>query len=213
MMGAVVAANVIGMAVEERGDLLELLRTLDESQWDAPTLCEGWAVRDVVAHVVSYEGLSVGQLVSRFARGMFRLSRVNQSGLAPLRDAPPEALLHALERNLQPAGLTTAFGGRVALIDALVHHQDIRRPLGLSRAVPPQRLRAALPFAVLAPPIRGAWHARGAKVVASDLDWSYGRGPEARGPGEAVLMVLAGRRGAAEDLVGPGANRLRARLG
>lgn len=208
-----VAASVMEMAVEERGDLLELLRTLDESQWDAPTLCEGWAVRDVVAHVVSYEGLSVGQLAGRFARGMFRLSRANQSGLAPLRDAPPEALLEALERNLHPAGLTTAFGGRVALIDALVHHQDIRRPLDLSRAVPSQRLRAALPFAVLAPPIRGAWHARGVRVVASDLEWSYGRGPEARGPGEAVLMVMAGRRGAAEDLVGPGADRLRDRLG
>lgn len=205
--------SVMGLAVEERRELLDLLRTLEDSQWDAPTLCDGWTVRDVVAHVVSYDGLGPAQLARRFARGRFVLSRINEAGLAALRDAPPQALLSAVARNVRPSGLTTAFGGRVALLDALVHHQDIRRPLGLPRVIPPQRLREALDFALFAPPIRGAWHARGTRVVATDLDWSFGRGPEARGPGEAILMVMAGRKHVARDLAGPGAGRLRARLG
>lgn len=205
--------SALEMAAEERRDLLELLRSLDESQWDEPTLCDRWTVRDVVAHVVSYDDLGPRELASRFAQGMFWLSRINQAGVAPLRDAPPQALLDAVERHLRPAGLTTAFGGRVALLDALIHHQDIRRPLGLPRLIPPQRLRVALDFALFAPPIRGVWHARGVKVVATDLDWSFGRGPEARGPGEAVLMAMAGRKQAAGDLMGPGADRLQTRLG
>jgi hypothetical protein len=65
----------------------------------------------------------------------------------------------------------------------------------------------------LAPPIKALWHLRGVRVVATDLDWSGGAGPEARGTGEAVLLVMAGRRGVACELSGPGADRLVRRLG
>ena len=87
------------------------------------------------------------------------------------------------------------------------------RPLGATRQVPAERLLAALPLALLAPVVGGAWHVRGVRVVATDVNWSWGVGPEARGPGEAVLMAVAGRRGAAADLDGRGAEVLRARLG
>lgn len=83
----------------------------------------------------------------------------------------------------------------------------------MPRVVPPERLRVALNFALFAPPIRGAWRVRGTRVAATDLDWAFGAGPDACGSGEAVLMVMAGRRGIAEDLSGPGAQRLRTRLG
>lgn len=89
----------------------------------------------------------------------------------------------------------------------------MRRPLGMPRQIPAERLGCALPFAVTAPPLRGFWNARGVRLVATDLDWSRGRGPEARGSGEALLMVLAGRRGVAGELTGPGAAILHRRLG
>jgi hypothetical protein len=63
-----------------------------------------------------------------------------------------------------------------------------------------------------ATPIRALWHVRGVRVVATDVDWAGGAGPEARGPGEAVLMVTGGRRGVARELTGPGADRLVRRL-
>lgn len=94
-----------------------------------------------------------------------------------------------------------------------MHHQDIRRALGASRDVPVDRLLAALRFALVAPPIKALWHIRGVKVVATDLDWSAGAGPVARGSSEAVLMVMGGRRGVAGELTGPGADRLAQRLG
>jgi hypothetical protein len=50
--------------------------------------------------------------------------------------------------------------------------------------------------------------ARGVRLVATDLDWSHGRGPEVRGNGEALLMAMAGRRAALDDLDGPGKAKL-----
>lgn len=88
----------------------------------------------------------------------------------------------------------------------------MRRPLGMGREIPHERLLCALPFAVTAPPLRGFWNARGVRLVVTDLDWTRGKGPEARGTAEAVLMALAGRRGVAGELDGPGASILQRRL-
>ena len=76
--------------------------------------------------------------------------------------------------------------------------------LGAPREIPRERLRAALPFARWAPPIGAWWRARGLRLVAPDLGWSAGRGPEVRGRGEALLMAIAGRSSVAAELTGPG---------
>lgn len=206
-------ADVRAMAVAERSELADFLDSLDDDLWETPSLCEGWSVHDVVAHVVSYEEHSRRDLLRRLARARWRPGRLNDVALAEYRHLTPAELVAFLRSHLVPRGSTTSMGYRVGMVDALVHHQDVRRPLGRRRTVPPDRLRVALDFAVLAPPLRGFWHGRGVRLVATDVDWRRGRGPEARGPGEAVLMVLAGRRGAAHDLVGPGRQALVERLG
>jgi uncharacterized protein (TIGR03083 family) len=205
--------TVIHLARAERADLLAFLSGLTTQQWDAPTLCEGWRVRDVVAHMISYEGLPGRELFRRLTRGRFRLTGVNAVGVAEMRDAGPDELLALLGRRLEPNGLTTGFGCRVALLDALIHHQDIRRPLGAPRTIPPERLLPALAFARFAPPIGAFWRARGLRLVATDLDWSDGRGPEVRGPAESLLMAIAGRRGVVDELTGPGQATLAGRIG
>jgi uncharacterized protein (TIGR03083 family) len=205
--------TVMHLARAERTDLLEFVSGLTPQQWDAPTLCAGWRVRDVVAHMISYEGLPGRELVRRFAKGRFRLAGVNAVGVGEMRDARPDELLALLEQRLEPNGLTTGFGGRVALLDALIHQQDIRRPLGIPRTIPVERLVPALSFARFAPPIGAFWRARGLRLVATDLDWSDGRGPEVHGPGEALLMAIAGRRGVVGELTGPGQATLAARIG
>lgn len=63
-------------------------------------------------------------------------------------------------------------------------------------------------FARWAPPIRGALRARGVRLVATDLDWSRGSGPEVTGPAEALLMAMAARPCALADLEGPGKSTL-----
>ena len=201
------------MAQQERAELADFLASLRPEQWDHPSLCGGWRVRDVVAHVISYEEHGGVDLARRLARARFRPGRLNEVALAEYRHLAPAELVDFLRSHARPRGLTAARGGGVGLVDALIHHQDIRRAIGAPRQVTAERLAYALPFAVTAPPLRGAWHARGVRLMAADLDWSRGRGPEARGDAEAVLMALTGRRGVARELTGPGATVLQQRLG
>jgi uncharacterized protein (TIGR03083 family) len=200
------------VARDERADLAGLLASLSPEQWDAPTLCEAWRVRDVVAHMFSYDELSTGDLMRRFAKGWFVLDRVNAAGVTEYNRRSPDELLALVETHLEPSGLTALFGGMVALIDGMIHQQDIRRSLGRPRDIPPDRLLATLRCALYAPAIRGAWRARGVRLVATDLDWSFGRGPEVRGPAEALLMTMAARRAVVGELSGPGQPKLAQRI-
>lgn len=199
------------LAREERADFAALLAVLPPGQWEAPSLCAGWRVRDVVAHVISYDELSTRGLLECAVRGRLWSSRVNAVALARYDWCGPEQLLELLRAHLEPRGLMAALGGRVALTEAVIHHQDVRRMLGYPRAVPPERLLVALRWALLGPDIGGLWRIRGVRVVATDLPFSAGAGPEARGPAEALLMSIAGRRGAAAELFGPGQRKLAGR--
>jgi uncharacterized protein (TIGR03083 family) len=205
--------NARRLARDERADLAAFLATLSPRQWQAPTLCARWRVRDVVAHVVSYDELDMRGLLAHAMRGYFRPSRVNAVALERYRTLGPEQLLELLTVHLQPRGLPAALGGRVALTEGVIHHQDIRRGLGLPRAVPPERLLIPLRLALIGPDIGGLWRIRGVRVVATDVDFSAGAGPEVRGEAEALLMAIVGRRGVVGELAGPGQDKLAGRIG
>jgi uncharacterized protein (TIGR03083 family) len=202
----------LDLARDERIEFADFLAGLTPEQWAGPTLCAGWHVRDVAAHTTSYEEMSTGELVGRFLKGRLQMDRINGLGVDDLAQRSAEQLIAVLRDNAEPHGLGGGFGGRVSLTDNMIHQQDIRRPLGIARTIPVERLCAALDFARFSPTIRGAWLARGARLVATDFDWSYGKGPEVRDCGEAPLMAMAGRPDALRDLDGPGTARLAARL-
>jgi hypothetical protein len=122
-------------------------------------------------------------------------------------------LLALLTAKLRPRGLTAALGCGVALTEGLIHQQDIRRALAQPRAIPPERLLPALRTAVIGPDIGGYWRIRGVRLVATDLNFSAGLGPEAWGTAEALLMTISGRRGVVSELSGPGQPKLAHRIG
>lgn len=200
------------MAREEREEFAALLDQLTPKQWDQPSLCTGWRVRDVVAHVISYEDLSRPRAVARMAWGALRYRDPNAIGVAVNAAKPPSELTALMRKYATPRGSTAGFDGRIALTDGMVHQQDIRRPLDMPRVIEPERLSVALEFTKYAPFLRGAWRARGLRLVATDLDWTHGSGPEVSGPGEALLMAMAGRGAALSDLDGPGKATLAQRL-
>jgi uncharacterized protein (TIGR03083 family) len=200
------------MARDEREEFASFLDGLTPEQWDSPTLCELWTVREVAIHTVSYDELTTGGLVDRFLKGRLSVDRIDALGVADYADRSPQDITALMRRSADPHGLTAGFGGRIALTDGMIHQQDIRRSLGLPRTIDPERLRTALDFALFAPTIRGAWRARGVRLVATDMDWSHGNGPEVRGSGEALLMAMAGRRVALDDLEGPGKAKLAQRF-
>lgn len=196
------------MARAERIGFAAFLEGLTPQQWDSPTLCELWTVRDVAIHTVSFDELGAAGLVRRLLKGRLNIHRTNANGVAEYADRTPEQITALIRASAEPHGLTAGFGGRIALTDGMIHQQDIRRAIGLPRTIDPERLRTALDFARFAPPVRGAWRARGIRLVATDLPWAHGKGPEVRGTGEALLMVMAGRRAALSDLDGPGKAKL-----
>jgi uncharacterized protein (TIGR03083 family) len=205
--------DVRHLAREERADFAAFLATLSPQQWQAPTLCTAWRVRDVVAHVISYDDLGPLGLLHLAAQGRFQIGRVNDAALARYDTCSPQQLLALLAGHPQPRGVPALLGGRVGLAEALIHHQDIRRGLARPRQVPAERLLPALRTALIAPDIGGMWRTRGLRLVATNLRFSAGTGPEVRGPAEALLMAIAGRRGAVSELSGPGQAKLAGRIG
>jgi uncharacterized protein (TIGR03083 family) len=203
------AASMMSMARAERADLAEFLTTLTPKDWAAPSLCSKWNVKDVVAHVISYEELGTLGLLKRFAKGW--IVRANQVGVDEFATLNPQQLLAFLRNHLQPQGLTAGFGGMIALVDGTIHHQDIRRSLGRPRNIPADRLERVLGLVPGNPRLGAGRRIRGLQLRATDIDWAHGHGPEITGPGEALLMAMAGRRSALVDLSGPDCATLAAR--
>ena len=202
----------LDLARAEREDFAAFLETLSPEQWEAPTLCDRWNVKEVVAHAISFDELRGVALARRFLKGRLTVDRINQVGVDDYVDHTAGELIALIRTHAEPHGMTAGFGGRIALTDNMIHHQDIRRPLGLPRTIDARRLRVALDFALTAPTIRGARRTKQLHLVATDLDWSHGGGPEVQGPGEALLMAMAGRGDALKDLSGPGKDELAGRL-
>jgi uncharacterized protein (TIGR03083 family) len=203
-------ATLMTMAYAERADLADFLATLTPQDWQRPSLCTKWTVKDVVAHVISYEELGAAGLLKRFAKGW--VVRANQVGVDEFSSLRPEQLLEFLRGHLEPRGLTAGFGGMIALVDGTIHHQDIRRSLGRPRTVPTDRLQRVLRLVPGNPRLGAGRRIRGLRLRATDVDWTHGNGPEVSGPGEALLMAMTGRPAALAELGGPGRDTLAKRL-
>jgi uncharacterized protein (TIGR03083 family) len=205
-------SDLMLLAEAERADLLALLRGLTTRQWQAPSLCSRWRVKDVATHIVSYDELSKPALLGTFLRGGGGFAKANEVALRRYKSLATDEVLDLLARNLRPSGLPAAFGGGIALTDGTIHHQDIRRALGLPRTIPESRLVAVLDFALGAPTLPAKKNARGFKLTATDVAWTSGTGAEVSGPGESLLMALAGRSHSIDELSGVGLPTLRSRV-
>lgn len=193
----------------ERRDLSDLLDDLSDEEWAQPSLCTGWRVREVAAH------LALAHL--RFPQALVATVRARGSFDAMVRDT---ALRHARTPTGQlVAQLRAMVGSRrhVAgtsslepLLDVLVHGQDIAVPLGRPRDMPVDSAAAAATRVwTVGWPLSRAFRARprlrGLELVASDTDWSAGAGARVEGPIEALLLLLTGRTARLDRLTGEGA--------
>jgi uncharacterized protein (TIGR03083 family) len=187
-------ADIAGAIAAERRDLAVILAGLPPESWDAPTLCRGWRVREVVAHITMpfrYRPL-------RFAFEMAR-SRGNFNRMADRcarRDgiAPPEELAAALRDNERNPWKPPGGGFEGALTHDVIHGLDITVALGLGRRVPEERLRTVL-AAVTGPKSQKFFGTglAGIALHAEDLDWSLGTGEPMSGQAQDLALVLCGR--------------------
>lgn len=191
-------------------ELADLLDTLTPQQWDTPSLCAGWTVRDVVTHTITYLDQTRSGLFIDMVRSRWNVDRLNARALDRIGAQSLDQTVGQMRRGAEPSGAGALYDGRVALIECLIHQQDIRRPLGVLRTVPQDRLRVSLNFARMSPVIGGARRTRGVQLVATDMNWSAGHGPAVLGTAEALLLVMTGRfEAVADELHGDGAPSLR----
>jgi uncharacterized protein (TIGR03083 family) len=197
---------------DERSSLADLLDDLSGPEWETPSLCAGWRVREVAAHLtLAHTGVRSAAVAMLRARGSFdRMIHDTAVRQAALPVEQYAIRLRGMVRSRRKAPGVTRLE---PLLDVLVHGQDIALPLGRSRPMP---MDAAATAATRVWTMGWPFHARrrldGFELVAVDHAWSVGRGPQVEGPIAAILLLLTGRYAVLPELSGPGAPDLTARI-
>lgn len=204
------------LMLDESRDLGEFLADLPEEQWDTPSLCRGWRVRDVVSH------MAVGHTMPIFRYGIalsrYRL-RMDDTSFALATDyarthTPAEILALFREGTAgRPRAAARLVPVRDLFTDHLVHQQDIRRPLGMPREIPQQRALAALQTLARMRTVPCRRRMAGLHLIATDVDFERRAGElELRGTAEALIMAVTGRVNVLSELRGDGVDTLAHRL-
>ena len=193
----------------ERQALVDDLSRIGDEQWDMPSWCPGWTVHDVAAHLVDNARTTTVGLFVAMARARFDFDRQNQQGVDRARGATPaETLVRLRAVASRTTGPPVSTDSR--LVEEVVHGQDVRGPLGLTRVYAPEAVEVALRYQARTSVGMGGAKQRidGLTVRATDLDLVLGSGPEVSGPAVDLLMVASGRAGAAGSLRGAGVVQL-----
>ncbi|MEU6776962.1 maleylpyruvate isomerase family mycothiol-dependent enzyme [Streptomyces sp. NPDC046759] len=179
----------------ERRELADLFEELTPEQWDAPSLCAGWRVREVVAHMSLGLRHSTGKVLAELVRARGSLHRMTDRLARRDAAAHPDTELAAFLRTHAHHPWTPPVGGLAAALGHdVVHGLDVTVALGLDREVPEDRLRILLDaldpraFRVFGTDLTGV------QLCADDLDWSFGTGAPLYGRGQDLLLVAYGRR-------------------
>lgn len=190
----------------------DLLETLTEDDWRHRSLCDGWTVRDVAAHL-TFQQLTLGDGLRLALRHPGSMNRMIQASTRGKANRPTAQLIAEIRATAGSRRHNFGVTAKETLIDIVVHGQDIAVPIGRSLYVPPETAATAA---------TRVWDCRGSRLSkvfrpipydglnlqATDIDWSVGQGPELRGPILALLLLLTGRAVVLPQLAGPGVQAL-----
>jgi uncharacterized protein (TIGR03083 family) len=195
----------------ERRQLAADLAGLRADQWSVPSLCPGWDVHDVLAHVVDTARTGRLSFVRDLLRARLDFDRANDNGISRYRRHDPRDTLAALEEAVEltrtpPAALATR------LVEAIVHGEDIRRPLGIPGSYPEPAILQALAHQLRTPVSFGGGRERaaGLRLIDRRTGATWGQGADVEADALDLLLAVSGRRVDRESLTGSGASRLSA---
>jgi uncharacterized protein (TIGR03083 family) len=185
----------------QRVAVADQIAALRPEEWDQPSRCRDWRVRDVLGHLVH---LSETPLRVRARQGDDP-DPARQLGERPV----PE-----LCGRLRAAAASTNTGmPLVALSEVVAHGDDMLRPLGHPMKVPPQVAVAVLKQLRRVDRLAARWafggqSHRGVQFAATDVRWVSGKGPQVRGTALDLIALLTNRAGVIGQLTGPGVAQL-----
>lgn len=179
--------------------------------WTTPSLCSDWTVHEVLGHLTATAKMTPPRFLARMAAAGFRFPVMAQRLIDAETAAGPAATLAEFRR---VQGATSGPPGPVDswLGEIVVHGEDIRRPLGITRAYPVAALVRVADFYKGSNLLIGAKRRlAGLTVRATDAEWTHGSGPEVSGPMLAIVLAMTGRQTGLDALSGEGRETLRAR--
>lgn len=193
----------------ERIAAADYLEAIAPPDWDRPSLCDGWRIKDVAAHLVSGAKSTPRRFVGGLIGSGFNFDKMMAKGVQREGDRTPAELVAELRRvapkHTQP--------GKAMLGEAVLHQEDIRRALGEPGSYPAEDLVTVAEYYKNAgAPLRVKGRIAGLRLEATDVAWSTGDGPTVTGPAVSLLLAMTGRRAGLADLSGPGVSELDGRL-
>ncbi|MFD3505408.1 maleylpyruvate isomerase family mycothiol-dependent enzyme [Streptomyces sp. NPDC058676] len=183
----------------ERTSLAALLEGLSPEEWETPTRCGDWRVRDVAAHLTVAARYSYRAVLREFVHARGDFDRMIHDSAVREAERPVAEIVANLRAIVGSRRLAPTTSSREPLLDLLVHGQDIALALGRRREMPPAAARDAADrvWTMRVPP--RPWPLPKARLVATDIGWTRGEGEEVRGPIAALLLLLTGRSQAARE--------------
>lgn len=200
----------------QREKTIALLARLSDEEWVRPSLCSGWTVRDVAAHL-SLQQVGLSDALRMAARYRGGLNRIIHDSACDKAALPTGRLIDEIRAMIGSRRHNLGLSGRQTLINILVHGQDIAVPLGRKLEMEPvaAAFAASSVWSSLGTPMAKVFRPvpwRGFRFVATDADWAAGQGREVLGPIAAILLLLTGRPAALDALAGDGKAHLEAGL-
>ncbi|MER7448927.1 maleylpyruvate isomerase family mycothiol-dependent enzyme [Nocardia beijingensis] len=199
---------------QQRRAIAGLLAELSPEEWDRPSLCAGWRIRHVAAHLaMTPSPPPVGVMLATGLRAGGDYNRFVDLLARRYADQPVAQLVSGLREQAAVRRMPVLTNYRNLLVDTMVHGQDIAIPLGRILPLPPAATAAATAHAAtLGWPVFDRHRLRGIRLRATDIDWCHGAGPEIRGPIAALLLLVTGRTARLHDLAGAGVAPMTERL-
>ncbi len=199
----------------QRLKLASLLDQLSPGDWAQPSLCAGWTIRDVAAHL-TLQQLGLADTIAMMARWRGSLDRtIHDTACRRAAAWQPDQIIASIRGMAGSRRHNIGVTFLETLTDILVHGQDIAIPLGRHHDIPPTAAATATSRVLSMrwpPPLPAARKAAGFRFTATDICWSTGEGPQVSGPIRAILLACTGRLTALPQLSGEGAQDLTARL-
>jgi uncharacterized protein (TIGR03083 family) len=206
-----VASDVWPTIHAERKALAADLDGISDAKWDTPSLCDGWTVRDVVAHMTAATKLNAPKFFGKLIGSGFSFERVQNKGIASQRGSSPADTLARFKAQVDSTGRPPG-PVETMLGETIVHAEDIRRPLGVRHDYPIGALVQVADFFKKSNLIIGTKkRVEGLTLRATDVDWRHGDGPPVEGPMLDLVVAMTGRKAALDALTGDGVATLRTR--
>ena len=205
------AAALWPLVHAERAALADDLAGLNDQQWQTQSLCTGLTVREVLAHITAGASLNPLRWMAGVIRCRFDFDRQVAMRLAEQLGATPAETLARFRRVI--SGTTKPPLPVAAMLgEAIVHGEDIRRPLGIRRAYPITTLTLTAEYYGSSNlPVLTKERVTGLRLVATDGPFTLGSGPLVTGSTLALMMAMTGRGTYCDELGGDGVAILRNR--